>query len=349
MNETQELKRTKKHLRFIPDLFTGRLTENDTKKYFAKVGWFAFSAFLITTVVQIILANVVYALSSQLYHHHLFSNILSFIPMYCVAFPIAFLFLRPLPKITPVKSKMTAGNWFGGLCICIALMMAGNYVSNIFLTSVQGILGTETQNPVESMIESAPIWSTFLFAVVLAPILEEIVFRGIVCKRLLALGEGYAIIIPSAIFALFHGNFYQLFYAFTLGCFFSFIYVRTGKLKYTVLYHMAINFIGSIVASFIMELTDLERLIEVLNEPSFEGLIACIVPLLILFVYSGIQWAAAIVGVVLAIKNRIRFKPQRGVLLLPEKKGGSCLFLNAGVAAAIALFSLTLVGSIFSF
>ena len=37
----------------------------------------------------------------------------------------------------------------------------------------------------------------------------------------------------------------HLFYASTIGMFLAFIYVKTGKLRYTILMHMVINFFGT--------------------------------------------------------------------------------------------------------
>ena len=60
-------------------------------------------------------------------------------------------------------------------------------------------------------------------------------------------GEGYAIIIPSAFFALFHGNFYQFFYAAGLGALLAYIYCVYGKLRYTIIFHAVVNFMGAII------------------------------------------------------------------------------------------------------
>lgn len=329
-------------LKFVPDLATGRLNERDAQRYFSRFGWFAFVYFLVSVLLQNIIAVAVYRLAPSVYGHYLFSEFLSFVPSYAIALPISYLIIKPLPTDIPLKEKMKPADWLGGLCISVALMLVGNYISNILLTFVSVLLGGVSENPVSESIDSMPVWATVIFVVILAPILEELVFRGIVCKKLLVLGEGYAIILPAAFFALCHGNFYQLFYAFTLGCFFSFIYVRTGKLIYSMLYHMVINLLGGVIAPLILELVDYNSLLSdglVITSENIFGLIG-------LMWYELIVIGTAIVGIVIMVKKRAEFKPQSGLLQPPEGKAVSCVLLNFGVAAAIALFALTLVGSL---
>jgi len=328
-------------LTFTPDLLTGRLSEDDAKRYFARFGWFAFTLFLVNSAVQILLVNVIYYVFPSFYSSYLFSNLLSIIPLYCIALPISYIIIRPLPLVKPIKEKMSVGAWVGGLCICLALMIAGNYVANIFIMFFQTALGSPLTNPVELAVSGTPWWVDLVFVVILAPILEEILFRGICTKRLLMVGEGYAIILSSAFFALCHGNFFQIFYAFALGCFFSFIYVKTGKLIYSILYHMLINFLGGFIAPLILESIDLDALLE-----NFAITQNNIFPLIALAWYELITIGGAIAGIVLICKNYKEFKPQSGLLPPPEGKGASCVMLNAGIAAAIAIFALTLFGSL---
>lgn len=330
-------------IKFVPDLVTGRLTENDAKRYFSRFGWFAFAYFLINTVVQTIIATAVAYLAPSVYGHFLFRELLSVIPSYAISLPIAYTIIRPLPSVNVIKEKMKITHLLCGLCISVALMIAGNYISNIILTFASIVLrGEVSSNPVQQIIESTPMWATVLFVVIIAPILEEIMFRGIICKKLLILGEGYAIVLTAAFFALCHGNFYQLFYAFTLGCFFSFIYVKTGKLIYSIIYHMAINLLGSIVAPLVLKLFDYEALLEGAFTVNSENILG-----IILFLwYDVILMGAAAFGIYLIIKNWRRFKPETGLLPPPERRAASCVMLNSGVAAAIALFALTLIGSL---
>lgn len=84
----------------------------------------------------------------------------------------------------------------------------------------------------------APMW---LVTVVVAPIFEELVFRKFVLDRVGDLGEGIAVLSSALIFGLAHQNAGQFFLAFFLGLLFARIYLRTGKIVYTMLLHFLIN------------------------------------------------------------------------------------------------------------
>ena len=50
----------------------------------------------------------------------------------------------------------------------------------------------------------------------------------------------------GVMFGLFHGNLNQFVYAAALGAFFAFIYVRTGKIRYTMILHAMVNSMATI-------------------------------------------------------------------------------------------------------
>ena len=331
-----------KNIKFVPSIVTGRLSEADAKAYFSRFGWFVFVYFLINSLLQSAFAITVYYLLPSFYTHYLFAEFLSFVPNYLLALPLAYTIVRPLPSDVPMKEKMGAKELAIGFCICWALMMVGNYISQFVIGVFQAMRGGGIENPLATAVSGMPMWANLLFVVVLAPVLEELVFRRLMCKKLLVIGEGYAIVLSSAAFALCHGNFYQLFYAFTLGCFFAFIYVKTGRIIYTIIYHMAVNFLGGFVAPLLVEwLSD--------TSGELEGLIISagnLVPYIVYMWYSFMSIGLAVFGIVIIIKKRREFSIHEGLLPPPEKKGASCVLLSGGVAASIALFALTLLGSL---
>ncbi len=330
-----------KALKFQTNAWTGSLSERDAKRYFSVFGWFAFIFTAVSMAAVSIIGNVVGKLAPDVYSHWLFAQALSPIAFYAIALPVAFIPLSMLPKLTPPKTKMPLLNWLQGLCICFALMMLGNYVSGVILTLIESYTGLQTQNPVEAVVQKMPLWGSFLFVAVVAPIIEEIVFRGILCKRLLPLGEGYAVVLSAAFFALVHGNLYQLFYAFTLGCFFSFVYVKTGKLRYTILYHVTINLVGGVISPIIYEKADLEGLAE-----SFTLHAGNIFPLIAFLWYWILTTLAAVWGIAIVIIKRRSFHLRRGDIPPPEGQTLKCIMTSSGIIASLALFALIISASV---
>jgi uncharacterized membrane protein len=51
----------------------------------------------------------------------------------------------------------------------------------------------------------------------------------------------------ALLFGLFHGSLNQLCYAFLLGLVFGYVYIRTGKLRYTIMLHIGINSLSTVL------------------------------------------------------------------------------------------------------
>ena len=86
--------------------------------------------------------------------------------------------------------------------------------------------------------------------VIIAPIVEEIVFRGLILSRLnKVMNTTVALIISSLIFAILHGHILWVTYAFVLGVLFGIIAIKTGSTLPTIIFHMSFNLAGLFVGS----------------------------------------------------------------------------------------------------
>lgn len=91
-----------------------------------------------------------------------------------------------------------------------------------------------------------------LGTVILVPIAEEMLFRGIVMGAYLpAMKPGWALTISSVLFALFHMNFVQSSYVLILAFILGYVYLRTRNFFYPVLLHMTYNFFGGFFPTII--------------------------------------------------------------------------------------------------
>lgn len=89
----------------------------------------------------------------------------------------------------------------------------------------------------------------FLAVVFIGPIFEEVVFRGVAFYRLkkTALGVSGAIIIPSIMFALIHGQYDQVevyISLFVFSCLVGLIRHLSGNLWYCIIVHMICNLLA---------------------------------------------------------------------------------------------------------
>ena len=343
---------------FLPQAETGRLGEEDTRKYFSRfflsVFTFELISFVLTYALVFVAAGIIKFTAPDLLENvdaiAVIENGIQFLAFYGIAAPLFLTVAAALPTVRPEKVKMGVGKWLVGLCICLLLMTAGGYISNILVTFIDMISGGTLVNPVETMLDQTSLWVDILFVVILAPILEELFFRKLLCDKLLALGEGVAVVVAGIIFGLAHGNFFQMPYALLVGFALSFIYVKTGKLIYTIGYHMVLNFIGSVVAPWVIESVDLERLDTLLAEmnPNIDELADMLISMIPLFFYEMVVMGLSTVGLVFLIiaivKRQIRFESG---IIPPAKER---LFMNSvctvGAAALVTIYVINFIISI---
>ena len=85
-----------------------------------------------------------------------------------------------------------------------------------------------------------PLYIDVIMAVFVAPILEEIVFRGVIMNNLRKYGIRVAIIINSLLFGLSHYNVEMIIPSFLTGIIFSYVACKYS-IKYSILIHFFIN------------------------------------------------------------------------------------------------------------
>jgi membrane protease YdiL (CAAX protease family) len=108
----------------------------------------------------------------------------------------------------------------------------------------------ETSSAIESNATSV---LGVISVVLIIPIFEEILFRGLIYNELKThLNIILAIILQSVIFAAAHGNMLQGIYTFIMGVILAIVYNRTGSIIAPILFHIMYNLLGSIVLPFIL-------------------------------------------------------------------------------------------------
>ena len=301
----------------------------------------------------IVVSLVMAKLNAAILQNNIFQSVMSLVCQYGIALPVTLAILKKLPKDTNPSEKLGFGSWISGLCVAFTFMTVGNSVAQLIIGFLEMGLGRSIVNPVAASSEGVPFVVNLVSYVLIIPILEELVFRKLICDRLLPLGEGYAVIISALRFGLVHGNLYQFFYAFLTGVLFSAVYVRTGRIRYTVFYHMIINFLGGVLVPWaygkleaIMTEEMLQRLMDVLKSAdpaAMEALSAELTPYMlptaVLGVYELLYSILSIVGVIVLMRSVGKQRKFREGLLPPPKEGRIAnIFCNTGVAVAIAGF-----------
>ncbi len=280
--------------------------------------------------------------------------LLSFLPQYLVAFPLALLLLRRVPKGAPRAAEpMRPGRFLGVIPICFFLMYAGNLIGVAATSLLGSLFSSQVINPLESYAMSDSLPLKLLFLVVLPPLFEELLFRRTLIDRMRPYGEKLAVVTSALMFGLFHGNLSQFFYAVALGLVFGWIYLRTGCLRWTVALHMLVNFLGGFLAPMLLERAGLDQLEQLdlgsLSE-SAQALAGSAGPWLPLFgLYILLMLLLSLAGLVLLIvrARRVRFAP--GELELPREKRFSVVWCNPGMLLLLLVFVALCAVTVISF
>ena len=260
---------------------------------------------------------------------------MSDISQYLVALPIAMLIMRTVPAAKTRQFSMKFSQFGGFFAVCIPIMYIGNIVG-IFLATV--LSGGKAENRVSDTIAAGNMWETFIFVVILAPIVEEWLFRKQLLSRLRVYGEKRAIVFSALAFALFHMNVFQFFYAFGLGLVFGYIYIRTSKLSYSIFLHMIVNFQGSIVALWLeKQLVDASGNMVDVEKMSRQELASLPTGFILAGIYGMFMIAMLIVGVVLLVRRRKYLVFFDAPQELPNKVGNKALYGTVGVIAFLII------------
>ena len=135
-------------------------------------------------------------------------------------------------------------------------------------------------------------------------------------------GDKVAIITTAIMFGLFHANFSQFFYAVGLGVIFAYVTLKTGTIKYSIILHIAINIVGSVIMPSIV------------GDGSNIALIG---------VAGLVLIAITIIGIVLLINNRKNIHLSEGEIKLEKGTVAKTIYLNVGMILYIVLCVISMI------
>ena len=161
-----------------------------------------------------------------------------------IGFPVGMLVMKAvLPKF---KREPERHDLSFLQMLMILVMGYGLWGVGAILGNLPSFFGVEMiTDPTEGA--STPALLVYVFyAVIGAPILEELVFRKLLLDRIHGYGQVTAVFVTALLFGLIHGNPAQFPLAFMLGLLLATVYLKTGRIIYTMLMHFMINFTASI-------------------------------------------------------------------------------------------------------
>lgn len=305
------------------------------RRFFSKIGFNYFALGIIVLVLNLFIGLFISIINPNLLSNQTMMTFFSAIWTYLLPLPIFIYIMRKTEAKTLEKHKMTVKTFVICISITMFLMWIGNIMGVIITSGIGSLIQHEVANPINDVINNSGLVANLIIITTIAPIFEELIFRKLLIDRTIKYGGTISVLLSGLLFAFFHGNLNQFFYAFLLGGFFAIIYIKTGQIKYTIGLHMIINFIGSVVSLFVSQpLMDLANG-SVITTSTF-GVI----------LYILITLGLTVMGLIYSIKyfDKSRFDGSEKEIIL--KNPVSTILLNPGIICFILLMSYTIFTSI---
>lgn len=178
---------------------------------------------------------------------------------------IVLLIMRPFMKI---KDKSDRPN--GGMLIVwgiagLAMAFAGQYIAVFLELTLFNIKpGSENTFEIMNIARAAPIF--IIIPALVAPILEEIIFRKIIFGSLYKrMNFFFAAGLSAIIFGIIHQEPEHILIYASMGFVFAFVYVQTKRIIMPIIVHMSMNSIA-VIMQLSVSPEDIEKMQEQLDQ-----------------------------------------------------------------------------------
>ncbi len=317
------------------------------RRQFSKLGGIFVLFFAIVWLVQTVAGVFLQMTYPDGNYPSFILSAISFGSMYLCGLPVVLLAAARLPAKAPEISKLRFSQLLTVFLISIPLLYAGNLLG-IFAGNLFGLLTRAVPaNTTMDLVMSMNIWIELSIVVLIGPFVEELMFRRVLLDRTRSFGEKNALIFSALLFALYHLNVYQFFYAFFIGLLLGYLYLRTGRLTAVWGVHAAINFFGSTIPILLMRYGGYAELLSLAEQPDamMQYLTENPLTLLWLMLYSFTVMALLTLGCIFfAIKRKKIFFKTAENQLPPDSEAQTC-YVNPGVICYIAItILLTVIG-----
>lgn len=219
------------------------------------------------------------------------------------------------------EAPMRFGTFVTMLFFCMGAQMA-NSLWITLLELMMNSVGKSVLPVLESVAGDTDTLSMFLYASILAPIWEELLFRGYVLRTLRPFGKRFAILTSAILFGLFHGNLLQTPYALIMGLLLGYV-TAEYSIGWAILLHMFNNLV----------LADLlNRLTANWSEMAYGTLN--------MILFGG----SAVISLVILLRRRWEIRAYRSGEWI-DRRCLKCFFTNSGILILTGLMcvSMTLI------
>lgn len=145
--------------------------------------------------------------------------------------------------------------------------MIGILLWTISLYIITGMSDVFSKYGIDIVPDMSGVGNTFLgktvelvYACMIAPITEELFFRGVLLRTLAKSNQRFAVFASALFFGLVHGNLQQFVLAVLIGIFLAHITLKHGSIIPSIIVHIFVNSVSSIIG----ELAEIDLVVSVI-------------------------------------------------------------------------------------
>ena len=130
------------------------------------------------------------------------------------------------------------------ITLALGLQTAASMIASI-ITIILKQFGLEAPTPDFSATTSLPAnLLMYFYACLFGPVLEELLYRGVLLQSMRKYNEKFAIFLSAAIFGLMHQNYQQFILGFLIGIPLAVVTIKSGSLIPAIFTHIIVNTSG---------------------------------------------------------------------------------------------------------
>lgn len=147
-------------------------------------------------------------------------------------------------KPLATRDGFNGGTMFKLMTLAIGLQTASSIIASI-IASILKVFGLEPAPVDFSATESlAANILMYFYACLLGPVLEELLYRGVLLQSMRKYNEKFAIFLSAAIFGLMHQNYQQFILGFLIGIPLAVVTIKSGSIIPAIFTHIVVNTSG---------------------------------------------------------------------------------------------------------
>ncbi len=169
------------------------------------------------------------------------NNIIIISSIFTILFLLIFFLIRKKNVLTEASVVKARGkNYFYGVGLGFGYMLVLNFGLQFLPESWLEAYGAHS-----NILLEGSDFAIFVSTVIMAPVIEELIFRGLMLSRLRkGMSDWVAILVSALIFGLAHGQILWMAYTFVMGVVFALVAVKSESVLPSMVMHMVFNFCG---------------------------------------------------------------------------------------------------------